>query len=76
MKMLAIITASVALAAVALGQTNTPVPLYVHFGLESSDSTKRLLSARIHLGEALLRTRRCGKRRRSPDMVRGLDKFG
>jgi hypothetical protein len=33
--------------------SNTTATLYVHFGFESSDSTKRLLSTRTHLGEPI-----------------------
>lgn len=37
----------------AVGQTNISSALYVHFGVGDGDSTKRFLSARIHLGEAI-----------------------
>jgi len=53
MKALIIITVMVTLAGGSLAQTNAFVPLYLHFGYESSDSTKRLLSTRVHLGEAI-----------------------
>jgi hypothetical protein len=53
MKTLAIFLAMFAAAIASLGQTNTSAPLYVHIGIESSDSTKRLLSCRIHLGQAI-----------------------
>ena len=33
------------------GQTNSLPALYVHFGAGGGDSTKRLLSTRVHLGE-------------------------
>jgi hypothetical protein len=52
-KILAVFAVLVALVDASWGQTNTPTPLYVHFGYESSDSTKRLLSAQIRLGEAI-----------------------
>jgi hypothetical protein len=38
-------------SAVSLGQPTEPSPLYVHFGTAWRDSVKRLLSAKIHLGE-------------------------
>jgi len=53
MKMLAIIAALVMLAFGSSAQTNSFVPLYLHFGFESADSTKRLLSTQVHLGEAI-----------------------
>ena len=53
MKTPAILAAIITFAAVSLAQTNTTATLYVHFGYESSDSTRRLLSARIHLGEPI-----------------------
>jgi hypothetical protein len=53
MKVPAIFASMITFAALSLGQTNAPATLYVHFGFESSDSTKRLLSARIRLGEAI-----------------------
>jgi len=53
MKTPAILAAIITFAAASLGQTNTTATLYVHFGFESSDSTKRLLSTRIHLGEPI-----------------------
>lgn len=49
----AVFAVLVALVDASWGQTNTPTPLHVHFGYESSDSTKRLLSVRIRLGEAI-----------------------
>jgi hypothetical protein len=53
MKTLAIIITAITVAFASPGQTNTSAQLYIHFGFESFDSTKRLLSARIHLGEAI-----------------------
>jgi len=53
MKTLLIFSAAIALAVACLGQTNASPTFYMHFGTESADSTKRLLSARIHLGEAI-----------------------
>ena len=53
MKTLIIFSATVILAVASLGQTNTPAPLYVHFGVDRADGTKRLLSTQIHLGEAI-----------------------
>src|SRR5881394_3862512 len=53
MKTLVIIVTAITFAVASPGQTNTAAQLYIHFGFESSDSTKRLLSARIHLGEAI-----------------------
>ena len=53
MKTLIIFSATAILAVASLGQTNTPAPLYVHFGVDRADATKRLLSTRIRLGEAI-----------------------
>jgi hypothetical protein len=53
MKLPAIFASIIVFAALSLGQANAPATLYVHFGYENSDSTKRLLSARIRLGEAI-----------------------
>jgi len=53
MKTQAIFTTAITLAVASLGQTDTSPILYVHFGIESANSTKRLLSDRIHLGEAI-----------------------
>jgi hypothetical protein len=48
-----IISALVAAALISFGQPPANVPLYVHFGVETTDSAKWLLSARIHFGEAI-----------------------
>jgi hypothetical protein len=53
MKPIAIIGAVATLAVACFGQTNSMPALYVHFGVETTTLPKRLLSARIHLGEGI-----------------------
>jgi hypothetical protein len=52
MKTLTMVASVVTLAAASLAQTNRMAPLYVHFGM-GADSTKRLLTARIHFGDPI-----------------------
>lgn len=53
MKTPIIFVAFITFAASSLGQSTMPASLFVHFGYESSDSSKRLLTARIHLEETI-----------------------
>lgn len=53
MKLLSIIVAALGLAVASPGQTNDSAPLFLHFGIEGSDSIRRLLSTRIHLGDEI-----------------------
>ena len=53
MKMLTIIAVMVTLAAGSSAQTNAFASLYLHFGVETANSAKRLLSTQVHLGEVI-----------------------
>lgn len=53
MKSNLVISALVAVAIVSFGQPPAAVPLYVHFGIETTGSVNRLLSARVQFGEPI-----------------------